>query len=679
MRCDLAWLSEWVEELPPAEALAGLLTMAGLEVKDRQGEVLELELTPNRGDCLSLRGLAREVSALTGGVLRTPPEPGGLPGPSVSAPGLGEVDSGACPYYSLRFIEQIDPQAETPQWMLDRLEGSGIRAHHLLVDVTNYVMLDLGQPLHAFDADTVSGEVSVRWAHEQEMIRSLDKTLLTLDPDMLVIAVKDQPIAVAGIVGGASSAVGEQTTRVLLEAAHFSPGAIAGRARRLRLHTESSRRFERGVDPRLPLQAMQRATELILKYAGGQISDIAHAGALAPEFRPERICLRASRLAKCLAVKIDPAEVARILSALGCRVKATPRQWEVFAPSWRFDLAIEEDLIEEVARVHGYDQVEPARVPLPVSWDPPLKPWAQQLRHCQSRLVERGYSETVTYSFTEDGLEQMFSPASKPWRLVNPLSEDQAVMRSTLVPSLLRVAQYNLNRQRPGVRLFEMAQVFARNGDGKTCETWALGGVACGSAYPLQWGAVTREVDFYDIKGDLESLLEEWSDVLEFSPAQHPALHPGQTARVSLGGKEVGILGALHPRLSSTFDMDCPAFAFELELEAWGEFPKSKFSLWSEYPVVRRDLNVVVDGDILASAVEDCVWKLGIEELQEVTVFDVYRGEGLKPGCKSFGLHLVFQGFSGTLKELEVDRHLGRVISQLAEFLRAETRQWAKP
>ena len=678
MKCDLQWLAEWVAKPPPAEELAQTLTLAGLEVDDHDGQALELELTPNRGDCLSIRGLAREVSALTGAKLQEPAESEAPSAASLGKPGLGEVEAEACPYYSLRLIEGIDPKAKTPQWMLDRLERSGVRAHHLLVDVTNYVMLELGQPLHAFDADAVSGDVSVRWAMEQEMIRALDDTQLTLDPDMLVIAVGDQPIAVAGIIGGAASAVSEKTTRILLESAHFAPQAIMGRARRLKLHTESSRRFERGVDPRLALRATQRATELILEHAGGEASKVASAGRLAPAFRPRRISLRAARLAKCLGLEVDGAEVGRILRALGCRAKQDAGQWEVSAPSWRFDLEIEEDLIEEVARVHGYDRIEPAPAPLPAPWEAPLQPGARQLEHCQARLVECGYSEAVTYSFTEDRLEQMFAPDAQPWRLLNPISEEQSVMRSTLVPSLLRAAQYNLNRQQAGVRLFETAKVFIRSGD-EVRETRVLGGVACGQAHPLQWGAAARAIDFYDVKGDLENLLQAWSSSLEFSPAEHPALHPGQTAYVSVDGRKIGMLGALHPRLHAEFDLGCPAFVFELVLDAWEEFPVPAFEAWPEYPTVTRDLNVVVPENTSAAAVVDCVRSLDIETLQEVTVFDVYRGEGLEPERKSLALRLKFQSFSSTLKDREVDRHLQQVIAKLASLLGAETRQWAKP
>ncbi len=673
MRCDLSWLSRWVERLPSDDDLARRMTLAGLEADEPRDSILELELTPNRGDCLSVRGLAREVSTLTGAALREPLDPEDIPVESKSAPRLGEVDADACPYYGLRLIEDIEPRAETPEWMRDRLERSGVRARQLLVDITNYVMLELGQPLHAFDADAVAGEVSVRWAREREMIQTLDDENRTLDPDMLVIATGEQPLAVAGILGGGSSAVREGTTRVLLESAHFAPAAISGRARRMKLHTESSRRFERGVDPRLPERAMRRATELILKHAGGRASKVESAGRLAPEFRPERIRLRAARLERCLALAVEPEEVVRILRALGCQVREGSRQWDVRAPSWRFDLAIEEDLIEEVARVVGYDRIELASPPPPGSWEVSSRPRTARVERCESRLAACGYSEAVTYSFTEESLERVFAPGSRPWRLRNPISEGQAVLRSTLVPSLLRAAQRNLNRQRASVRLFETARVFSRDGE-ETRESWTLGGVACGLAHPPQWGALPREVDFYDVKGDLQNLFQGQPDSLEFEPGEHPALHPGQTARARLGGTEIGILGALHPRLHAKFDLGSPAFVFELDLDAWDDPPPPRFAPWPEYPFVSRDLNVIVDESAPAAAVVDRVRAVGIESLREVTVFDVYRGKGLEPGRKSLALRLIFQSFSGTLKDQDIDGSLDLVIANLKEFLGAETR-----
>ena len=666
MKCDLEWLAEWMPDMPPPEELAPMLTAAGLEVAGHEGQILDLELTPNRGDCLSMLGLAREVAALTGtppGVAPVP-ESGLKPKKTWTELGLGDVDADACPYYSLCLLEELDAQAPTPDWMRRRLERGGIRTHHLLVDITNYVMLELGQPLHAFDADAVAADVSVRRARANESIRALDEAALLLEPDMLVIAVGSHPIAVAGIIGGAGSAVGEGTSRVLLEAAHFAPASIAGRARRLKLHTESSHRFERGVDPALAPRAMRRAVELMLEHAGGHVAGFAAQGRPAPAHRPQTIRLRAERLAKRLALEVDAAEVERMLVALGCAVRAQPGQWEVRAPSWRFDLGIEEDLIEEVARVHGYDRIPAAAPPAPCGWDVPEQLLERQFRHCRTRLTECGYSEAVTYSFVEERLERMFAPEAEPSRLLNPISQELAVMRSTLGPSLLRAAQYNFNRQQSSVRLFELARVFASEGEAVR-ETWALGGVACGLAYPLQWGAQAQEIDFYDVKGDLESLLQDWLDDVAFEPAEHAALHPGQTARLMLQGRDLGMLGALHPRLCAEFDLPGPAFVFELELEAWAGFPTPSFAPCSDYPAVARDLSVVVPEHVTAEAVQACVRALDMEELRTCTVFDVYRGTELETPYKSFGLHLIFQSFSRTLTDSEVDRFVASAAVEL--------------
>ncbi len=671
MKCDLEWLAEWVPQLPPPDELAPVLTAAGLEVAGQDGQVLDLELTPNRGDCLSMRGLAREVAVLIG----APPaaEPGFKSKKAWPKLGLGEVDAEACPYYSLCLIEELDPEALTPAWMQQRLERGGIRAHHLLVDVTNYVMLELGQPLHAFDADAVAADVSVRWAQANETIRALDETALMLEPDMLVIAVGRHPIAVAGIIGGVGSAVGGRTSRILLEAAHFAPAAIAGRARRLKLHTESSHRFERGVDPALAPHAMQRAVELILEHAGGRVAGFAAQGRPAAAHRPQTIPLRAERLSRRLALDVAEAEVERTLGALGCVVQAQKGQWKVRAPSWRFDLSLEEDLIEEVARVHGYGRIPAAPPPAPCGWEISEQPLERQFRHCRTRLMECGYSEVVTYSFVEERLERMFAPETEPWRLINPISQDLAVMRSTLGPSLLRTAQYNFNRQQSGVRLFELSRVFGREGDAVR-EAWVLGGVACGMAHPLQWGAQAQEIDFYDVKGDLESLLQDRLDDIAFEPAEHAALHPGQTARIVLQGRDIGMLGALHPRLHAEFGLPGPAFVFELELEAWAGFPEPAFVPCSEYPAVARDLSVVVPEHVAAGAMRACVQALDMAELQACIVFDVYRGPELEAQYKSFGLHLIFQSFSRTLTDSEVDQFVASAAAELERRTGARTR-----
>ena len=583
------------------------------------------------------------------------------------------MDAQACPYYQLRLIEGIDAQAQTPDWMRERLERHGVRAHHLLVDVTNYVMLELGQPLHAFDANTLTPEFSVRWAREREAIEALDGTELSLEPDMLVIAAEDQPVAIAGIIGGAGSAVSAETTSVVLEAAHFAPMAIAGRARRLKLHTESSHRFERGVDPRLAPQAMRRATELILEHAGGRVAGDVSKGELPPAHRSPDIQLRVGRLHQCLATEVEGAEVERILTALGCKLQSTDDGWHVSPPGWRFDLEIEEDLVEEVARLFGYDRIPSAAMSRPGSWDSAQPELETQLRYCQTRLVERGYSEAVTYSFIEERLQNLFAPKVDPWKLVNPLSQDLSVMRSTLIPSLLQTAQYNLNRQQPSVRLFETAQVFSQE-KGSPKETWIVAGVACGAAHPLQWGVQPAEIDFYDVKGDVENLLQAQLDEVTFEAVEHAALHPGQTACVRLRGQELGVIGAVHPRLHEEFDLPSPAFVFELKLEDWSNISKTTFTPYSEYPQVARDLSLVLPETVSAADVEACVRALGIETLHHCVVFDVYRGSELEEGCKSFGLHLIFQSFSHTLTTTEVDQLVAKVTAELEKRLRVRPR-----
>ena len=673
MRCGLDWLAEWAAPLPPAADLAARLTAAGLEATLREPDLLELDLTPNRGDCLSVRGLARETAALSGAAYREPPAPAGALDPRVRPPALGAVDADGCPGYSLRRIEGLDPSARTPDWMAARLERAGVRGHAFLVDVTNYVMLELGQPLHAFDADRVAGAVSVRAARPGERLEALAGGGLALEEDMLVIADEARALAVAGVIGGADSAVGEGSASVLLEAARFAPAAVAGRARRLKLHTESAHRFERGVEPGLALRALRRATALILEHAGGRASPIACRGRTGPS-PAAPIRLRAPRLRACLGYAPKTAEVTRTLAALGCRPREEADGWVAAPPPWRFDLAIEEDLVEEVARVLGYDRIPLAAPRPPAAWRNPQRPWTARFWRCRARLAERGWSEAVTYSFTEERLERLFAPGAEPLRLRNPLAAEQAVLRTTLCPSLLRAAQYNRNRHAAGARLFEIARVYAPAAGGGADERWALAGVAAGAAWPAQWGAPGRAVDFYDVKGDLESLFGAQAPALSFAPAAHPALHPGRAARIALDGRALGVVGALHPGLAEEFGLE-DAYLFELELEAWPEAPPERFAPWSEYPETARDLALLVDENVTAAALEDCVRGLGVENLRTLTVFDVCRRREFGERRKSVGLHLIFQSLSGTLCDTEVDGLLAGIVGELSERLGAELRE----
>ena len=673
MRCELDWLAEWAAPLPPAAELAARLTAGGLEAELREPGLLEFDLTPNRGDCLSVRGLAREAAALTGGAYREPPAPGGALDPRLPPPALGAVDAGGCPCYGLRRLEGLDPAARTPDWMAARLERAGVRGHAFLVDVTNYVMLELGQPLHAFDAARVAGAVSVRPARPGERLAALAGGELALTEDMLVIADEARALAVAGIVGGADSAVGAGTTAALLEAALFAPAAVAGRARRLKLHTEAAHRFERGVEPGLALRALRRASALILQYAGGRASPIACRGRTGPP-PPVPIRLRAARLHACLGYAPGAAEVTRALAALGCRPRAAADGWTAVPPPWRYDLALEEDLVEEVARVLGYDRIPLAAPRPPAAWKSPERPWTARFWRCRARLAERGWSEAVTYSFTEERLERLFAPGTEPLRLQNPLAPEQAVLRTTLCPSLLRAAQYNRNRRVPSVRLFEIARVYAPGGGNGAGERWALAGVAAGAAYPAQWGARARALDFYDVKGDVECLFGAQAPALSFAPAAHPALHPGQAARIALAGRELGMVGALHPELAAEFGLE-EAYLFELELEAWPEAPPERFAPWPEYPETVRDLALLVAEELPAARLEDCVRGLGVADLRTLTVFDVYRGQDLGGGRKSVGLRLIFQSFSGTLCDADVDGLVAGIVGELSERLGAELRE----
>ena len=675
MRCELAWLAEWAAPLPPPAELAARLTAAGLEAAAGEPGLLELDLTPNRGDCLSVRGLAREAAALTGAAYREPPAPGGALDPRTPPPALGAVDAAGCPGYALRRLEGLDPAARTPDWMAARLERAGVRGHAFLVDVTNYVMLELGQPLHAFDAARVAGAVSVRPARPGERLAALAGGELELAEDMLVIADETRALAVAGVVGGADSAVGEGTAAALLEAALFAPAAVAGRARRLKLHTEAAHRFERGVEPGLALRALRRASALILEHAGGRASPIACRGRTGPP-PPVPVRLRAARLHACLGYAPKAAEVTSALAALGCRPRAAADGWTAAPPPWRYDLALEADLVEEVARVLGYDRIPCAAPRPPAAWRNPERPWTARFWRCRDRLAERGWSEAVTYSFTEERLERLFAPGAEPLRLKNPLAAEQAVLRTTLCPSLLRAAQYNVNRRAPGVRLFEIARVYAPGGGGGAAEErWALAGVAAGAAHPAQWGVrgAPRALDFYDVKGDLESLFGAQAPALSFAPIAHPALHPGRAARIALDGQALGVAGALHPELAAEFDLE-DAYLFELELEAWPEAPPERFAPWSEYPEIARDLALLVAEDVSAAALEDCVRGLGIETLRTLTVFDVYRGPDLGGGRKSVGLRLIFQSLSGTLCDDDVDGRVAGIVAELSERLGAELR-----
>ena len=671
MKCVRAWLAEWVDPLPSQQELAEILTAAGLEATEAGEDVLELDLTPNRGDCLSLRGIAREVAAYTEARMHHPEAPRVVVDPCVSPAAVSAVDARACPYYSLRRIEGLDPAARTPESMARRLEAAGISCHSLPVDITNFVMLETGQPLHAFDAEKVRGAISVRLARTGERLEILDGTTVDLTPDMLAIVDDRGPIALAGIVGGRATAVAADTRAILLEAAHFAPQAIAGRARSLKLQTDSSMRYERGVDPELASHALRRATGMLERHGGGRASAVTVQRAQRPAAAAP-LHLRRKRMRQCLGMEVSARETERILSAFGLQPRADDEGWLCTVPSWRFDLAIEEDLIEEVARGAGYGRIPKAPQELPLHRA--VRPHAGFFDRCRERLAGRGYSEAVTYSFVEEDLERKFAPDAHAPRLRNPISSEQAVLRSTLCPSLLRAAAHNHNRGRDSVRLFEIARVFSRTDDG-IAESWVLASVASGFAWPVQWGSPQRLLDFYDVKGDLENLFGARASDLHFESVRHPALHPGQSARLSLDGNALGVVGALHPSLCEEFGLERVAFLFELDLDAWPRADTARYRPWSEYPEVHRDLALLVDDGVEAAQLLQCVRNMDLPDLRDVFVFDVYRDPKFKKDTKSVALRLIFQSGSGTLRDTAIEDLLTQVAAGLEEKLGTRLRQ----
>ncbi len=660
------------KELGLAEEAAGLFELPsdaqpGSDLRDYlqlDDVTIELGLTPNRGDCLSLEGVAREVGVLNRLSLQAP---------SISAvPVVDEytfpvtIESGeGCPRYAGRVIRNIDPTAETPLWMRERLRRSGVRSLGAVVDVTNYVMLELGQPMHAFDLAKLTGGIHVRMARAHEMLVLLNEQQINLREGSLVIADQNGPLALAGVMGGAASAVSEDSRDIFLESAFFSPAALAGQARSYGLHTDSSHRFERGVDPELQVRAIERATALLVDITGGEagpVTDITVAERLP---RSPVILLREKQISRLLGTGIAGDEVGQILSRLGMLVERQTAGWQVTPPSYRFDIAIEADLVEELARICGYDNLPSVRpvAALAMRTLPESQLPLGTLRHI---LTTRGYQEVITYSFVDSEIQKLLTPDCKPVTLANPISSDMAVMRTSLWTGLLQTVAYNLNRQQTRLRLFETGLRFI------PCEAGVqqdkmLAGAICGSVDPEQWGSVSREVDFFDLKGDIEAMTSPLP--LRFHAEMHPALHPGQSARIHLHGKPVGWLGLLHPSVEKKLDLPRPVVLFELSLTEILGRPLPAFKEISRYPAIRRDLAIIVDEKVTAEAVFQCVRQSAGKLLQDICLFDVYQGKGIDSGRKSLALGLTLQHYSRTLEDKEIDGLIYRVVDAIEQKL----------
>lgn len=638
--------------------------------------ILDIDLTPNRGDCFSVLGVAREVAARHPGGMGVRPR---HEHSRVEA-GLDETldvrlgAAAACPRFVGRVIRGIRVGGRSPVWMRERLRRAGLRAIHPVVDVTNYVMLELGQPLHAYDLHELDGFIEVRFAAANESLKLLDEREVSLDDDVLVIADRSGAIGLAGIMGGASTAVGPRSVDVFLEAAFFSPSSIAGRARRFGLHTEASMRFERGVDPAQQIAAMERATALLLEISGGEAGPLV--AAEVAENLPQRkpIELARDRLQSVLGMPLADAQVEEVFGRLQMAVERQASGWRVTPPSYRFDLEIEEDLIEEVGRIAGYDQL-PA-TPGVVTERPGT---ATEARADEERLtdllVARGYHEVVTYSFVDPALEELFNPGCAVVELANPISADMSVMRRSLWPGLMSVALRNLSHQHTRFKLFEIGPQFTAGREG-VCETAVLAGLATGERWPVQWGAANSEVDFFDVKADLESWFDSTgrSRELRFESAQHPALSRGQTARIRLGESNVGWLGAVHPELQRRLDLKRGAILFALRLDDALDARVPTFEAYSKFPSVRRDIAVVVDEHVSADALVEHASAAAGTLLQRVVIFDVYRGRGVDSRRKSVALGLILQDVYRTLTDADADQAVRSVTRRLERELGATIR-----
>ncbi len=657
-------LMELADEAPVGEDFRAYLELDDVSI--------DIDLTPNRSDCLGVAGVAREVGVLTStDVCQVNCEE--VKASSDKTFPVKVNATAGCPRYLGRVIENINPQAETPVWMQEKLRRSGLRSLGPVVDVTNYVMLELGQPMHAFDLDKLNNGISVRLSQDGDKLTLLDGQEIDVQPDTLLITDDNGPLALAGIMGGEQSGVTETTHNLFLEAAFFSPDVIAGKARAYGLHTDSSHRFERGVDPALAQQAMQRATALLLDIVGGEAGPVTEV--LSDKDLPSTasIHLREDRIERVLGISLEAAEVSDQLSRLGLSLTRVEDGWQVKVPSFRFDLAIEVDLIEELGRLYGYDRLPETR-PQGTVLTSNITERLTQLERLQNLLVDRGYFEAVTYSFVEPKLQSLLAEDDlAPIKLANPISADLSVMRTSLWPGLVQALVYNANRQHERVRLFEVGRVFKGELDNIEQER-RIGGLIYGDQNAEQWSEKAREVDFFDAKGDVEALLDITGGDIRFQAEPHPALHPGQTARIYKNGEAIGWLGALHPKLQKPLDVNGRVYLFELSLPAVLLAQIPEFTALSKYPAIRRDLALVVDEAVTAGQIENCLSAIDSDILKSFQLFDVYTGDGVELGKKSLAMAFHLQHGERTLKDDEVDALIKTVTDSLEQSVGATIR-----
>ncbi|MDC4608771.1 phenylalanine--tRNA ligase subunit beta [Acinetobacter baumannii] len=654
----------------PDDAPVGVNIREYLKLDDN---VIDISITPNRGDCFSIRGIAREVAVINQLQMNEPEIK------SVDATITDEkkvvISTDGAPRYLGRVIKNVNVKAATPEWMEQALARSGIRTHSILVDVTNYVLMELGQPMHAFDLAKIEGTVHVRQAKPKEKLQLLNDQEVELQEDVMVIADDQKALAIAGIMGGLASSVTDDTTDIFLESAFFAPLAIAGRARRFGLHTDSSQRYERGVDFELPLIAMNRASQLIQELAGGEFGPItvAEKADLLP--KREAIELKQAQVDQLLGYKVTAEFITDALTRLGCEVTVqADGEWSVVPPSHRYDMAIYQDLIEEVARIDGYDNIQ---ISLP-SMDVQLAKYQDRFEIAQLRqtVVTLGYQEAISFSFADAKLEKQLNPQVSPLMLANPISSDLAAMRSTLLSSLIPCVQYNLNRQQSRVRFFELGLRFDYQNansiqDLKQIPTLAL--VAVGSREPESWHAKPQPMDFFDFKGEVEEILAAGRVKVEYVRSERSWLHPGQSAEILVDGQSIGYLGRLHPSLENELDLSTTWVA-ELDQAAVLQSYVSNFTELSRFPSVRRDIALLISDNINVRDIQQLIEKTGGELLDSTWLFDVYTGQGVEEGKRSLAFALLWQHPSRTLEDAEIKSGMDNIIQVLENTYQATLR-----
>ncbi|HVY08399.1 MAG TPA: phenylalanine--tRNA ligase subunit beta [Burkholderiales bacterium] len=651
------------------------------EVLALDDHIFLVKLTPNRADCLSVLGIAREVRALTGATLKLPDIPAVRDAGRETFPVRISAPDG-CGRFTGRVIRHVDAKAPTPAWMKQRLERAGQRSISALVDVTNYVMLELGRPLHVYDLDKLKGGIDVRFGRKGETLKLLNEQTVELDESVLAITDASGPIGLAGIMGGDSTKADLETRNVFLEAAFFFPDAIAGRARRFNFSSDASHRFERGVDFDNNVAGIERATALILEICGGEAGPVADTVAKLPERPPVRV--RVARAQRIIGVPVEANEMADHFSRLGFQSRregtGASEAFVVTPPSFRFDIQIEEDLIEEVARMHGFERI-PANPPSALAVMKALPEGRRTLHQLRERLASADYQEVVNYSFVEEAWEKDFAGNDKPLRLLNPIASQLAVMRSSLIGGLVANVRYNLNRKLDRVRVFEIGRAFLRDTaivDGELSVAGILqptrvSAAAFGSADEEQWSVAARGVDFYDVKGDVEALLAP--AVPRFEPSAHPSLHPGRSARVILDNREIGWVGELHPALQRKYELPAPMVLFELEAEPLLARELPRFEEVSKFPAVRRDLAVTLDDEIPAQTLLDTMMATRPAIVDAISVFDVYRGKGIEKGKKGLAFRVLLQDTQKTLTDAEVDAAMAVLLDVLEKKFSGKRRQ----